>query len=132
VTPSHTSPLLRPLLAFDGSPASVQALYLLTYLAGRWQLPITVVTVREATKVDLEVQRLPKDYFHTHGIPQNQVTFVEEQGPVGPAILRSVEIHECDSIVMGSYSRSGIGDIVADSTLDVVLRSSWWPILVCQ
>jgi hypothetical protein len=33
---------------------------------------------------------------------------------------------------MGSYSRSGIGDIVADSTLDVVLRSSWWPILVCQ
>ena len=33
---------------------------------------------------------------------------------------------------MGSYSRRGISDIVADSTLDVVLRSSWWPIFVCR
>jgi nucleotide-binding universal stress UspA family protein len=132
VTPSHTSPLMRPLLAFDGSPASVQALYLLTYLAGRWQTPITVLTVAEGLQVSQEVQRLPKDYFHAHGIGRNQVTFVEEQGPVGPAILRSVEIYECDSIVIGSYSRRGIADIVADSVLDVVLRSSWWPILICQ
>jgi nucleotide-binding universal stress UspA family protein len=60
------------------------------------------------------------------------VTFVEEEGPVGPAILRSSELYECDCIVMGSYSRRGIGDVVADSVLDVVLRSSWWPILICQ
>jgi nucleotide-binding universal stress UspA family protein len=132
VTPSHTSSLLRPLLAFDGSPASVQALYLLTYLAGRWQLPITVVTVNEGARVSQEVQRLPKDYFHAHGIERNRVTFVEEEGPVGPAILRSSELYECDCIVMGSYSRRGIGDVVADSVLDVVLRSSWWPILICQ
>jgi nucleotide-binding universal stress UspA family protein len=132
VIPSHTSSLLRPLLAFDGSPASVQALYLLTYLAGRWQLPITVVTVNEGLRVSQEVQRLPKDYFHAHGIDRNRVTFVEEQGPVGPALLRSSELYECDCIVMGSYSRRGIGDIVADSVLDVVLRSSWWPMLICQ
>jgi nucleotide-binding universal stress UspA family protein len=132
VAPSHTSSLTRPLLAFDGSPNSVQALYLLTYVAGRWQLPVTVLTVIEGLQVSQEVQRLPKGYFHAHGVDRNQVTFVEEQGPVGPAILRSVEIHECDCIVLGSYSRTGIGDIVADSTLDVVLRSSWWPILVCR
>ncbi len=56
------------------------------------------------------------------------MTFVEEEGPVGPAILRTAELYECDWIVMGSYSRRGISDIVADSTLDVALRSSWWPI----
>jgi nucleotide-binding universal stress UspA family protein len=120
------------LLAFDGSPTSIQALYLLTYLAGRWQLPITVMTAHEGLRVDREVQRLPKDYFHAHGISRDQITFVEEEGPAGPAILRAAELHECDWIVMGSYSRRGIGDVVADSTLDVVLRSSWWPILVCR
>lgn len=132
VTPSHTSPLARPLLAFDGSPTSIQALYLLTYLAGRWQLPITVVTANEGMRVSGEIQRLPKDYFHARGIGREQVTFVEEEGPPGPAILRAAELHECDWIVMGSYSRRGISDIVADSTLDVVLRSSWWPMLICR
>lgn len=132
VTPSHTSPLMRPLLAFNGSRNSVQALYLLTYFAGRWQLPITVVTVTEGSRVSQDTQRLPKDYFHTYGIPRNQVTFVEEDGPVGPAILRTVELYECDWIVMGSFSRRGIGDIVSDSALDVVLRSSWWPTLICR
>jgi nucleotide-binding universal stress UspA family protein len=132
VTPSHTSSLARPLLAFDGSRTSIQALYLLTYLAGRWQLPITVVTANEGTRVSSEIQRLPKDYFHARGIDRDRVTFVEEEGPAGPAILRTAEIYECDWIVMGSYSRRGIGDIVADSTLDVVLRSSWWPMLICR
>lgn len=132
VTPSHTAPLARPLLAFDGSPTSIQALYLLTYVAGRWQLPITVMTAHEGHRVSSDVQRLPKDYFHAHGIGRDQVTFVEEDGPAGPAILRAAELHECDWIAMGSYSRRGISDIVADSTLDVVLRSSWWPILVCR
>lgn len=132
VTPSHTSPLLRPLLAFDGSRNSVQALYLLTYFAGRWQLPITVVTVNEGLRVSRDMQRLPKDYFHAHGIALDRVTFVEEGGPVGPAILRTVELYECDWIVMGSFSRRGIGDIVSDSALDVVLRSTWWPTLICR
>lgn len=132
VTPSHTSALTRPLLAFDGSPTSIQALYLVTYLAGRWQLPITVVTAHEGLRVDHETQRLPKDYFHARGIDRNRVTFVEEEGPAGSAILRAAEVYECDWIVMGSYSRRGISDIVADSTLDVALRSSWWPILVCR
>ena len=132
VTPSHTSPMTRPLLAFDGSRNSVQALYLVTYLAGRWRLPVTVVTVTEGVRVSRDTQRLPKDYFHAHSIAREQVTFIEEEGPVGPAILRTMELYECDWVVMGSFSRRGIGDIVGDSALDVVLRSSWWPMLICR
>lgn len=132
ITPSHASELTRPLLAFNGSRASVQAMVLLTYIAARWHLPITVVTVTEKGGVHREIQRLPKDYFHAHGIPRNSVTFVEETGPVGPAILRAVEIHECDFIVMGSFSRRGLTDVVAESALDYILRSSWWPMLVCR
>lgn len=132
VTPSHVSELTRPLLAFDGSSASVQALYLLTYLAGRWQLPITVVTVVEANRISKEIQRLPKDYFHANGIPRDRLTFVEEEGAVGPALLRALEVHECDFIAMGSFSRRGITDVVADSALDYVLRNSWWPMLICR
>jgi nucleotide-binding universal stress UspA family protein len=90
------------------------------------------MTAHEGLRVDGETQRLPKDYFHARGIDRAQVTFVEEQGPAGPAILRTAELYECDWIAMGSYSRRGISDIVADSALDVVLRSSWWPILVCR
>lgn len=132
ITPSHTSEMTRPLLAFNGSQASVQAMVLLTYFAGRWQLPITVVTVSEPNRVHKEIQRLPKDYFHAHGIARDRVTFVEEKGPVGPALLRAAEIHECDLIVMGSFSRRGISDVVAESALDDILRNSWWPILVCR
>ena len=62
----------------------------------------------------------------------NRVTFVEEKGPVGPAILRAAEVYECDLIVMGSFSRRGITDMVAESALDTILRYSWWPMLVCR
>ncbi|MEZ4770705.1 MAG: universal stress protein [Caldilineales bacterium] len=132
VTPSHTSELARPMLAFNGSRASLQALYLLTYFAGRWRLPVTVVTVTEKNGVHKEIQRQAKDYFHARGIPRDSLTFVTETGPVGPALLRAAEVHECDLIVMGSFSRRGLGDVVAESALDFVLRNSWWPMLVCR
>ena len=37
-----------------------------------------------------------------------------------------------DLIVMGSFSRRGISDVVSESALDDILRNSWWPILVCR
>ena len=132
ITPSHTSELTRPLLAFNGSQASLQALYLLTYFAGRWKLPVTVVTVTEKNGVHKEIQRQAKDYFYSRGIPRDSVTFVTETGSVGPALLRAAEVFECDLIVMGSFSRRGISDVVAESALDYVLRNSWWPMLVCR
>lgn len=132
VTPSHASPLTHPILAFDGSRNSMQALYLLTFLAGRWQLPLSVVTVVEGTRVTAEIQHFAREYLSQHCFDVSKINFITEEGPVGPAILRAVELYECDWIVMGGFSRRGLGDMMIDSALDGVLRRSWWPILVCR
>jgi nucleotide-binding universal stress UspA family protein len=106
--------LRRVLLAYDGSPKAQEALFVSTYLAGQWEIPLVVVSV-----VDQE----------QHGV---RATFVGEQGAVSDAILRAAREHRSELIVMGGYGFSPMIEIVLGSTVDHVLRSSQYPVLICR
>lgn len=127
--PGVTSPLSRGLLAFDGSPKSEEGLFVATYLASRWQLPLAVVTVLESERASPETQVRARAYLEQHGVA---ATYVQERGPVGEAILRAAEAQGADLLILGGYGYSPVVEMVLGSTVDEVLRKSRRPALICR
>lgn len=127
--PRQARPLESALLAYDGSPKAKEGLFVAAYLAGRWAMPLVVLTVMESephlSETLLEAQR----YLHSRNL---RATFVDDKGPVGETILRTAREHGCDLIIMGSYGLSPVVEIVLGSTVDQVLRESPLPILICR
>lgn len=135
VVPGVASNLSRPLLAFDASPKSVEALYIITYLCTKWQLPLTVVSVVEnprSTEFNpaiVDIQRHAEEYLSTHKI---DYIFIVRSGPIAQEILMEAEDKSCDWIVMGGYGESPLVNLLLDTVVDQVLRSSRKPMLLCR
>jgi len=127
--PESSSSLGHALLAYDGSPKAEEALFVATYLAGKWNIPLTVVTVIELGRTTSETLARAQEYLETHGV---QAAFVKESGPVAEAILQTAEEHRSDLIIMGGYGRSPMLEVVLGSTVDQVLRASRRPMLICR
>jgi nucleotide-binding universal stress UspA family protein len=119
----------RALLPYDGSPKSEEALYAATYLALRWNLSLTVITVAEGDGTTGAAQERARRYLEQHGV---QATYLLEQGPVAEAILRAAEERAIDLIAIGGYGINPLLEIVLGSTVDQVLRESRRLVLVCR
>ncbi len=127
--PGAASPLSRALLAYDGSPKAEEALFVATYLAGRWHIPLVVVTVMEGGRATPETLARAQAYMETRGV---QATFVEESGSVAGAILETAKAHQSDLIVIGGYGHSPVLEVVLGSVVGQVLRESHRPMLICR
>ena len=127
--PGAASPLSHALLAYDGSSKAEEALFVATYLAGRWHIPLTVVTVMESGRATPETQVRARTYLETRGI---QAVFVQESGTVPEVILQMAETQQSDLIVMGGYGHSPVLEVVLGSAVDQILRQSRKPVLVCR
>lgn len=123
------SSLRKSLLAYDGSPKSEEALYVATYLSGRWKIPLIVLTVVEPGNVGQDVQKMARRYLETHGI---QAVYAEQDGPNGQAILEVAEKQGCDLLLMGGYSHGPVMDAFIGSTVNDILRESKIPALICR
>jgi nucleotide-binding universal stress UspA family protein len=129
MVPGTAPDLRRALLAYDGSPKAEEALFVATYLAVRWSVPLVVVTVIEMGRTTSETFVRAQRYLEARG---KQATFVKDQGPVPDVIVRTAEAHECDLIIMGGYGFSPVMEIALGSAVDEVLRTSRQPILICR
>ena len=127
--PGEVSPLMRPLLAFDGSPKSMEALYLAAYAAGKWDLPLVVVTSQEVGATDPAVLAKAQTYLDEQKIA---ATFIQKQGAASTAILDTAEAQGCDFILMGGYGLNPMLEVILGSTVDRVLQESSVPILICR
>jgi nucleotide-binding universal stress UspA family protein len=127
--PETSFPLERLLLAYDGSLKASEALFLATYVAGQWGLPLVVVTVAEKGRVTPDTLAQARRYLETHEV---QATFVHERGSVARAILKAANEHASDLLIMGGYGFRPVLQLVLGSTVDEVLRESEKPILICQ
>jgi nucleotide-binding universal stress UspA family protein len=123
------SPLSRPLLAYDGSPKSKEALYVAAYLAARGQVPLVIVTVTDGGAVTPDVLAEAAEYLEQLGV---QATLVSEYGPVAEVILQTAKAHDSDLILMGGYGHSPLAEVVLGSAVDGVLRASSQPVLICR
>jgi nucleotide-binding universal stress UspA family protein len=120
------------LLASGPGRKAEEALYVAAYLAGKWQIPLTVLTVKdsEAKKGDgLSPMERARAYLESNGI---QAKYIEETGHSGRAVLLNAEEHRADFIIMGGYESNPVRESVIGSTLDFVLRSTRRPVLICR
>ena len=127
--PRGASPMNRILLAYDGSAKSVEALYLATYFAGRWEVALSVVTVSNG---DLGKELLldqAGDYTASRGV---QTHLVSASGDEASEILKAAEEERSDLLIMGGYGHSQIREIILGSTVDSVLGRAEIPILICR
>jgi nucleotide-binding universal stress UspA family protein len=129
VAPGASSPLDRALLAYDGSPKANEALFVTTYLAGRWNISLVVVTVMENSRIPSDTLTRAQIYLESH---QVQATFIKESGAAPDVILKAAEEQESNLIIMGGYGHSPVVEVVLGSAVDQVLRASRQPMLICR
>jgi nucleotide-binding universal stress UspA family protein len=128
-TPQVVSPMNQALLAYDGSPKGREALFVATYLAGRWKASLTVVTVLNNGHISNQTIAEAREYLDKHGI---QAEYRRETGPVAEAILGVCKELQSNLLIMGGYGYSPLLEIVLGSTVDQVLREAQKPMLICR
>jgi nucleotide-binding universal stress UspA family protein len=120
------------LLAYGPGRKAEEALFLATYLAGKWHIPLTVLTVKSpdarADEGPSATERA-RSYLEENGV---QANYVEETGHSARAVLLNAEDHRADFIIMGGYESAPLRESVFGSTLDFVLRSTRRPVLICR
>jgi len=133
VVPDQPSPLQHPLLAYDGTPKAREALFVATYIAGRWKVPLTVVSVVEGDRVNADILAEAEDYLRKHGAdPDCRQIQRNDKRSVADTILTTAAEGDCDLILMGGYGMGPMAEAVLGSTVDEVLRKSTWPLLICR
>lgn len=123
------SKIRSPLLAFDGSPKSKEALYVAAYLAKKHGLSLVVVTAIGDDQKKATIQLEARKYLTSHQI---KATFVMEKGDPVAVIQNTADLHDCDALIMGSYGFQPILEVVLGSTVDRLLAKGNRPILICR
>jgi len=122
------SPMDRPLLAFDGSPKSKEALFVATYLAEQWKAALTVLTLADGPKVQPSVQEYARSYLELHEI---QAEYVVCHAPQ-ENLPRVIAERGTNLVLMGGYGGSALKELVTDSAVNFLLRESECPLLICR
>lgn len=124
------SEMNHALLAYGGHPSMAEeALFVAAYLAARYQIRLTVLSVGEK----IQTQRLlarARDYLEEVGA---EADFEARSGEVEPAILDTAVSVGADFLVVGSFSYSPIRSLMLGSTVNrLFLQEYRNPILICR
>jgi len=104
-------------------------LFIAAYLAGKWQLPLTILIILEGDTFPKTAIARARWYLNTHRIIGD---IYIRHGKIAETILNTAENAEFDMIIMGGYSHSPIMELVIGSSVNDVLRSAKCPILICR
>lgn len=123
------SPLRHALLAYNGSTASEEALFVATYLAARWQIGLVVGIVAQEDERVEETVSSTRSYLEEHGV-QGEV--VVRSGPEVDTLLAIGAEHGCDFIIIGGSRQQPVVEMLAGSVLGDILRSARLPLLIAR
>lgn len=122
-------PMERALLAYDGSPKADEALFVATYLASRWPLSLTVVTV-ETEYTSADALERARAYLQEHGVFNAEL--VLRQMPIADSILETAVEYDIDFLIMGGFGFRPMMHLMLGSSVDTILRRFKHPILICR
>ena len=131
LVPGPAQPLKRALLAYDASPKAREGLFVAAYLAGRWQIHLTVTTIIEQDS-DQEKLRQAQQYLEAKGITATYIPNRVGPADVATSLLQIAQGHQIDLIIMGGYGFKPMLEVVLGSTVDAMLQRSGRPILICR
>ncbi|MCL4562793.1 MAG: universal stress protein [Chloroflexi bacterium] len=126
--PGKATSFDRLLLGYDGSPKSRQALYVSAFMAGKWGVPLHVVTVVDPGRDSAATLRSAQDYLEARQI---QAEYHLLDGQAGTAILNAAQLYGTNLILVGGYGFSAAVEIVLGSAIEVVLQETEVPVLIC-
>lgn len=127
--PWKAQPMNHALLAFDGSPKAMEALYVATYIARKWDTRLSVLTVGGKGGVNEDVIATARAYLDSHGV---DATVLERSGNPGQQIMNTSVEQKNDLVIMGGYGANPVKEVIFGSTVDYVLRESIIPMLICR
>lgn len=126
--PQSAHSIDRVLLAYDHSPASQEALYVAAYLALKWGLSLSVISVTSASSQAGNIQHA-QSYLESKHI---QAELIEKTGDPAVEILQAASQRQANLVILGSYGAYPIKEIALGSTVDEVLRNFEGAVLICR
>ncbi len=128
-TPQASQPVNHPLLVFDGSLKAQEALYIATYIAGQWQLPLHVISIDEGEYIS-EIKDPPQRYLENQNVQADYILIDKNNST--EEIFNYVYQLNVDLLITGGYSRNPIMEILQGSDLDDILRIVHIPIIISR
>ena len=127
--PERATHFKKALLAYDGSERAKEALFVATYLAEMWKTELIVFTALDGTRIKPEVQDYVKRYLEIHEV---EAEYILSEVDSKAHLKRTIDERQADLVLMGTYGRSVIREVVAGGTLDYILRESNVPTFICR
>ena len=128
-TPQITEPLDHALLAYDGSLKAQEALFIASYLATKWEIQLSVISIGkdENIKQILGDAQTYLDCYHV------RADYILASGKDNTDIILKVagEVN-ADYLIIGGYSRNPILEVLQGGDVDQLLRQANIPIVVCR
>lgn len=128
--PDQVSEMNHALLAYNGTPKANEALYMAAYLAAKWSIQLSVLTIQHAEIEAKNTHQHAKKYLEKHGIQASYI--FSAPGDRSEIILETAQNNQCDFILMGGYKASPVVEVVFGSVVDEVLRKTQSPLLICR
>lgn len=126
--PGDAIPSSRAVLAFDGSSRAKEALFVATYLAEQWKIDLTVFTALESSKLSADIQDEARAYLDLHEI---NVEYLVAKGPT-ELVRQVIAEREINLIIMGGYSGQILKEFFVGSNVNLALRESKIPVMICR
>ena len=128
--PGNVTLLNRALLAYTNSPKAEEALYIAAYLASKWGIHLTVLTIDHEDQKARKIQKPARQYLKELEI---QADFIlHESGPTAEIILKTCANTQSDLILIGGYKAGPVVEVMKGSVVDQILRGTRMPVLVCR
>jgi nucleotide-binding universal stress UspA family protein len=118
----------KALLAFDGGLRSKEALFVAAYLAERWGIALTVLTLSEGGKLPASVQGYARDYLELHEV---QADYIITDGPP-ELFLKVIRELSINLVLIGGYSGTVLREVFLGSIVNQLLRDAECPLLICR
>lgn len=116
------------LLAFDASLKSLEALHVAAYLAGVWDQRLVVLTVEQPGRRPRSARETAQRFLQEQGLTAE---YRQRREEASAAILAEAADCGANMILMGSYGRGLLAEVLLGSTIDEVLRRAPMPVLLC-
>jgi nucleotide-binding universal stress UspA family protein len=126
--PGKAARLERALLAYDDSPKAREALFVAAYLAETWKTTLTVFSLVENSRKPSTVQDYARRYLELHEV---EAEYIQESGTM-ENLKKLLLKKEIDLLLLGGYSGSAIKEMTIGSTVNLMLRETSQPILICR
>ena len=117
-------------LCYDGTPSSVHAIKMYSYLFPEWnEKPTTLVTFNPTSSNHLSSSENIKDLLHQHF--SNLIFDVEHEKRAANAVLSFFKLYQENAfVVMGAYGRSQFSRLLKKSLANTIIKEIKVPVFI--